>query len=104
MVRSANFFRRQYGQSPGAFLAFRLLPGIARAKYSWLHRFAWVSGVVVDHIRKCGRTRTLIFVDHRRVNVFIRMLIFTITVRDNSEILTAKITRSKCIHLQDTLP
>ena len=26
----------QYGQAPGAFLAFSLLPGIGRTKYRWL--------------------------------------------------------------------
>ena len=88
-----NFFngwQLQYGRAPGAFLTFSLLPGIGRTGVS-LSVTLWLSGVVVNRTFTSGGidvcTR-LFVVDHRHVNVFIRVLNF------RGVILTAKFSRT----------
>ena len=51
----SKFFkgRLPYGRAPGAFLAFRLLPGIGRDRYRWLY-------VVVGRTFTRGPARTVI--------------------------------------------
>ena len=61
----------------GVFLAFSLLPGLGRASCRWTYVTLWLSGVVADWMFTTGVDMCAhLFIVHRHVNVFARVLHF----------------------------